>query len=50
MQRTVVLYCLLTLSSSQVFLVDLKANKKMIKDAVARLYDIQCKKVNTLIR
>ncbi len=35
---------------TQVFLVDLKADKKMIKAAVARLYDIQCKKVNTLIR
>lgn len=34
----------------QVFLVDLKATKKSIKEAVAALYDIQCKKVNTLIR
>jgi large subunit ribosomal protein L23Ae len=34
----------------QVFIVDLRADKKMIKEAVARLYDIQCKKVNTLIR
>mmetsp|Transcript_13294 Transcript_13294/g.23392 ORF Transcript_13294/g.23392 Transcript_13294/m.23392 type:complete len:149 (+) Transcript_13294:120-566(+) len=37
-------------NNTLVFLVDLKANKKMIKDAVFRLYDIQCKKVNTLIR
>jgi hypothetical protein len=34
----------------QVFLVDLRATKKSIKAAVARLYNIQCKKVNTLIR
>lgn len=34
----------------QVFLVDLRADKKMIKDAVFRLYDIQCKRINTLIR
>ena len=34
----------------QVFIVDLKAGKKLIKDAVQRLYDIQTKKINTLIR
>lgn len=34
----------------QVFIVDIRANKKQIKDAVARLYDIQTKKINTLIR
>ena len=33
-----------------VFIVDTRANKKQIKDAVTRLYDIQTKKVNTLIR
>uniref|UniRef100_A0A7S0N6A2 Large ribosomal subunit protein uL23c n=1 Tax=Chlamydomonas leiostraca TaxID=1034604 RepID=A0A7S0N6A2_9CHLO len=37
-------------NNTLVFIVDLRADKKMIKDAVARLYDIQCKKVNTLIR
>jgi hypothetical protein len=30
--------------------VDLKATKKSIKAAVGRLYDIQCKKINTLVR
>ena len=35
---------------AQVFIVDTRANKRQIKDAVLRLYDIQTKKVNTLIR
>lgn len=30
--------------------MDTRANKKQIKDAVARLYDIQTKRINTLIR
>ena len=30
--------------------MDVRATKKAIKEAVARLYDIQCKKINTLIR
>ena len=34
----------------QVFIVDVRADKAAIKAAVARLYDIQCKKINTLIR
>lgn len=34
----------------QVFIVDVRANKKQIKEAVARLYDIQTQKINTLIR
>ncbi len=34
----------------QVFIVETRATKKQIKDAVARLYDIQSKKINTLIR
>eukprot|EP00931_Biecheleriopsis_adriatica_P084394 TRINITY_DN581_c0_g4_i1.p1 TRINITY_DN581_c0_g4~~TRINITY_DN581_c0_g4_i1.p1 ORF type:complete len:163 (-),score=42.53 TRINITY_DN581_c0_g4_i1:61-492(-) len=33
-----------------VFLVDLKATKPKIKEAVRQLYDVQCAKVNTLIR
>jgi ribosomal protein L23 len=33
-----------------VFLVDIKANKRQIKDAVKRLWDVQAAKVNTLIR
>ncbi|KAG8921658.1 60S ribosomal protein L25 [Tulasnella sp. 419] len=33
-----------------VFLVDLKANKRQIKEAVKKLYDVSAVKVNTLIR
>lgn len=33
-----------------VFIVDLKANKRHIKDAVKKLYDVEAAKVNTLIR
>ena len=33
-----------------VFIVDLRANKYQIKDAVAKLYQIKAAKVNTLIR
>ena len=33
-----------------VFLVDIKANKRQIKEAVKSMYDVQCQKVNTLIR
>ena len=33
-----------------VFLADIKANKRQIKDAVKRLWDVQTAKVNTLIR
>ena len=32
-----------------VFLVDVKATKPKIKDAVKQLYDVKCAKVNTLI-
>eukprot|EP00244_Chara_vulgaris_P014784 TRINITY_DN94_c0_g1_i2.p1 TRINITY_DN94_c0_g1~~TRINITY_DN94_c0_g1_i2.p1 ORF type:complete len:152 (+),score=32.08 TRINITY_DN94_c0_g1_i2:175-630(+) len=37
-------------NNTLVFIVDVRANKKTISDAVRRMYDIQCKKVNTLIR
>ena len=37
-------------SSLQVFIVDVRADKAAIKRAVGRLYDIQTKKINTLIR
>jgi large subunit ribosomal protein L23Ae len=37
-------------NNTLVFIVDTRATKKQIKDAVARLYDIQTKKINTLIR
>jgi large subunit ribosomal protein L23Ae len=33
-----------------VFIVDIKSNKRQIKDAVKKLYDVQALKVNTLIR
>merc|ERR1712061_371661 len=33
-----------------VFLVDIKATKLKIKEAVKAMYDVQCAKVNTLIR
>lgn len=34
----------------QVFITDVRASKKQIKAAVSRLYDIQTKRINTLIR
>ena len=33
-----------------VFIVDIKANKRQIKDAVKKLYDVSAVKINTLIR
>lgn len=33
-----------------VFIVDLRSNKRQIKDAVEKLYDVQTAKINTLIR
>lgn len=33
-----------------VFIVDVRADKAKIKDAVKKLYDIQSRKINTLIR
>lgn len=32
-----------------VFICDIRANKRQIKDAVKKLYDVQAAKVNTLI-
>ncbi|PWA84186.1 hypothetical protein CTI12_AA161420 [Artemisia annua] len=37
-------------NNTLVFIVDLRADKKKIKAAVKKMYDIQTKKVNTLIR
>merc|ERR1711998_241943 len=37
-------------NNTLVFIVDTRANKRQIKDAVKRMYDIECAKVNTLIR
>ncbi|KAL5071759.1 hypothetical protein RYX36_022646 [Vicia faba] len=36
-------------NNTLVFIVDLHADKKKIKDVVKKIYDIQAKKVNTLI-
>ena len=33
-----------------VFIVDIKANTRQIKDAVKKLYDVSAVKINTLIR
>ncbi len=37
-------------NNTLVFLVNLRANKPQIKQAVKKLYDIEVSKVNTLIR
>merc|ERR1711988_836852 len=37
-------------NNTLVFIVDLLANKRQIKAAVKSMYEIQCAKVNTLIR
>lgn len=37
-------------NNTLVFLVDVKANKRHIKDAVKRMYDVDALKINTLIR
>jgi large subunit ribosomal protein L23Ae len=37
-------------NNTLVFIVDVRANKRQVKDAVKRMYDIQADKVNTLIR
>ena len=37
-------------NNTLVFIVDVKANKRQIKQAVTSMHDIQCQKVNTLIR
>ncbi|KAF8021964.1 hypothetical protein BT93_G2179 [Corymbia citriodora subsp. variegata] len=37
-------------NNTLVFIVDIRADKRKIKDAVKKMYDIHTKKVNTLIR
>ena len=37
-------------NNTLVFIVDTRADKKKIREAVSSMYDIQCKKINTLIR
>ena len=37
-------------AAAQVFIVDTRSSKKQIKAAVNELYDIQTRRINTLIR
>jgi ribosomal protein L23 len=37
-------------NNTLVFIVDIKANKRQIKDAVSKLYSVKAEKINTLIR
>lgn len=37
-------------NNTLVFIVDSRAGKRHVKDAVARLYDIKADRVNTLVR
>lgn len=37
-------------NNTLVFIVDIKANKRQIKDALKKLYDVDTVKVNTLVR
>ncbi len=37
-------------NNTLVFIVDVKANKRQIKEALKKLYDVDCVKINTLIR
>lgn len=37
-------------NNTLVFICDIKANKRQIKEALKKLYDVDCVKVNTLIR
>ena len=37
-------------NNTLVFIVDVKANKRQIREALKKLYDVDCVQVNTLIR
>ncbi|KAI9793377.1 MAG: 60S ribosomal protein L25 [Peltula sp. TS41687] len=37
-------------NNTLVFIVDVKASKRQIKEALKKLYDVECVKINTLIR
>lgn len=37
-------------NNTLVFICDAKANKRQIKEALKKLYDVDCIKINTLIR
>ena len=37
-------------NNTLVFVCDVKANKRQIKQALKKLYDVDCEKINTLVR
>lgn len=37
-------------NNTLVFIVDVKANKRQIKEALKKLYDVETVKINTLVR
>ena len=37
-------------NNTLVFVCDVKANKRQIREALKKLYDVDCVKINTLIR
>lgn len=37
-------------NNTLVFICDVKANKRQIKQALKKLYDVDCVKINTLVR
>lgn len=37
-------------NNTLVFICDVKANKRQIREALKKLYDVDCVKINTLIR
>jgi len=37
-------------NNTLVFICDVKSNKRQIKAALKRLYDVDCVKINTLVR
>ena len=37
-------------NNTLVFICDVKANKRQIKEALKKLYDVDCVRINTLIR
>lgn len=37
-------------NNTLVFICDVKANKRQIKEALKKLYDVDCVKINTLVR
>jgi large subunit ribosomal protein L23Ae len=37
-------------NNTLVFIVDVKANKRQIKEALKKMYEVDCVKINTLIR